>query len=210
MVWAMGVLGMQDALIRLLQFENKVKQAQPSGSCEYDERWPYFVTAIRNEIDPADVPDRLDREIHTLKSKYHIPESYVNPDRTTDVEKNEEEELNQKAWYFKEERSKNPFMTLKEEWTLFVDYFYYDRPRMHALLKESILTEKDNYNYLSIEIPVHSSMQEKWLNEDRLGELKSLFEEMCSYPATDYDIKLVYGDNYESIDYDFFETGVGY
>lgn len=210
MVWAMGVLGMQDALIRLLQFENKVKQAQPSGSCEYDERWLYFVTAIRNEIDPADVPDRLDREIHTLKSKYHIPESYVNPDRTTDVEKNEEEELNQKAWYFKEERSKNPFMTLKEEWTLFVDYFYYDRPCMHALLKESILTEKDNYNYLSIEIPVHSSMQEKWLNEDRLGELKSLFEEMCSYPATDYDIKLVYGDNYESIDYGIFKTGVGY
>lgn len=207
MVWAMGVLGMQDALIRLLQFENKVKEALPSERCEFDERWPHFVTAIKNEIDPDGAPDRLDREIYTLKSKYYIPVSYVHPDWVAGVNE-EEEDLNQKAWCFEDERSKNPFMTLKEEWTLFVEYFYYDRPRMQALLKESILTEKDSY--LSIEIPVHNNMQEEWLNQGRLRELKSLFEEMCSYPATDYDIKLIHGDNYESIDYGIFQTGIGH
>ena len=72
LVWAMGVLGMQDALVRLLQFENRVKErskVEDENGVE-KQSWPAFVYAIKNEIDPSDSDNRLRDEILAYESRF--------------------------------------------------------------------------------------------------------------------------------------------
>lgn len=197
MVWAMGVLGMQDSLIRLLEFENKVKASQFDNNCSAEVRWPYFVTAIKDGIDPGGVPDRLEREIQAFKEKHGLPESHVIPNHLLNSEEEiqasadseTDDDLKQRAWYFNDELSKNPFMTLPEEWALFVESYFYDRPRLQAVLSGAKITEEMGFYY--IEIPVKSEYHEEWLRRIMLNEIQGTFGKLCSFSRNEYDIIVV-------------------
>lgn len=205
MVWAMGVLGMQDSLIRLLEFENKVKASQLDDNCNIEERWPYFVTSIKDRIDPGGVPDRLEREIKAFKAKQKLPESSVILNHTLNEEEIQaftdseiDDEQKQRTWYFNDELSMNPFMTLQEQWALFIKVFYYDRPRLQSLLEGASFT--DDLGVIIIEIPIHNNLQEEWFRRNIMEEVKNTFAEMCSYSRNEYDIILVKADDFEIID----------
>jgi hypothetical protein len=196
MVWAMGILGMQDSLIRLLEFENKVKASQLDDICSAEVRWPHFVTAIKDGIDPGGVPDRLEREIQAFKAKHGLPESHIIPNHllngeeiqaSTDSET--DDDLKQRAWYFNDELSKNPFMTMQEEWALFVESFFYDRPRLQAVLSGAKITEE--MGFYCIEISVKSKYHEEWLRRIMLNEIQETFGKLCSFSRNEYDIIMV-------------------
>lgn len=207
MIWAMGVLGMQDALIRLLGFENRIKEVQSTEDLDFEDKWLHFVVSIKNEIDPEGASGRLESEISAMRAKCGTI-NYVQPIQLMDEERFEhtdtriDDDYEQKVWYFNDERSKNPFMTLKEEWMLFVESFYYDRPRLQALMKSARLTEE--WGFLSIQIVVQNDAQENWLNQNGiLTEIKDSFQNNCSYPMTEYDISIIRSENFEYITYQF-------
>lgn len=203
MVWAMGVLGMQDPLIRLLEFENKVKASQLDDNCSTEVRWPHFVTAIKDGIDPESIPDRLEREILAFKEKHGLPESHVIPNHLLNGEEENQaftdseidDDLKQRAWYFNDELSKNPFMTLQEEWAQFVKVYFYDRPRLQRLLEKTTFT--DDLGFIIIEIPVYNDIQEKWFRGGILEEIKNTFAGVCSHSRNEYDIILLKAEDYE-------------
>lgn len=199
MVWAMGVLGMQDSLIRLLEFENKVKASQLDDNCSTEVRWPHFVTAIKDGIDPGGVPDRLEREIQAFKEKHGLSESHVIPNQLLngeeEIDSEIDDDLKQRAWYFNDELSKNPFMTLQEEWALFVKVYFYDRPRLQRLLEKTTFT--DDLGFIIIEIPVHNDIQEKWFRGGILEGIKNTFAGVCSHSRNEYDIILQKAEDYE-------------
>ena len=63
MIWAMGVLGMQDALIRLLEFRDKVmSKVQNVHVKDSQDSWPIFVSNMKLEIDPFLDPDITEKE----------------------------------------------------------------------------------------------------------------------------------------------------
>ena len=63
MIWAMGVLGMQDALIRLLDFlERIMRTVQDVHVNDDQDRWPIFVAYMKLEIDPFEDIDIIEKE----------------------------------------------------------------------------------------------------------------------------------------------------
>ena len=206
MIWAMGVLGMQDALIRLLGFENRIKENQSTEELDMEDKWSHFVTAIKNEIDPEGVSGRLEREISAMRAKCGIynfgkPSQLMDEDeKSEDTDTWIDDNYEQKVWYYNDERSKNPFMTLKEEWMLFVEVFYYDRPRLQALMMNARLSEE--WGFLNIQLVVHNNAQEDWLKQNGiLKEIKDSFQDICSYPISEYDISIIRSENFEYITY---------
>lgn len=204
MVWAMGVLGMQDALVRLLEFENKVKDTLRDEGVGFEDKWPYFVTVIKEGIDPQGFDNRLETEIRLFKDKVYTPESGLFSNAVNDEDAaqriigvEDSDDYEQRAWYFRDELSKNPFMTLQEEWLLFVESFFYDRPRLHALSQKASFSDDMLFHY--IEIPVQNNMQEEWLRAGVLDEIKNTFEKLCNYPRNEYDIILVKTEDFETI-----------
>ena len=209
MVWAMGVLGMQDALIRLLDFENKVKDAMLKERPDFEIKWPYFVTAIKEGIDPQRFNYRLETETRLYKDKVFTPETGLIPDAVIDgdtiqrvIGTDKSEDSEQRAWYFRDELSKNPFMTLQEEWALFVESHFYDRPRLQALLKKTSFSDDMGFHY--IEIPVQSNIHEEWFRAGALDEIKNTFEKLSNYSRNEYDIVLVRTESFKKVDYGYY------
>ena len=63
MIWAMGVLGMQDALVRLLEFRDKVmSKVQNVHVNNSQDSWPIFVSNMKLEIDPFVDLDIIEKE----------------------------------------------------------------------------------------------------------------------------------------------------
>lgn len=64
MIWAMGVLGMQDALARLLEFLDKLATTVSKfmDADKSQEHWPLFVANLKLQIDPFSDPDILEKE----------------------------------------------------------------------------------------------------------------------------------------------------
>lgn len=63
MIWAMGVLGMQDALVRLVYFMDRVMGAVENAPADEDhQRWPTFVDCLKQEINPFLPPDIFEEE----------------------------------------------------------------------------------------------------------------------------------------------------
>lgn len=150
MIWAMGELGMQDALVRLMVFVNTVKKNVDNKSLRSIEyAWISFLRIIKKQID------------------------------STGEKRNER--------IFSDQQSETPFMSLKEEWTMFVDCFYHDKPRLHGLLGNASIQE--SHGYRAIIIPVHNTSEEKWINM-LLDVIRNLFETKTRYQATDYEIRI--------------------
>lgn len=200
MVWAMGVLGMQDALVRLLEFEDNVKKSIPEGILKSDS-WPYFVAAIKDAVNHTDYDKRIETEKIAYEKATEMKIGEQSPFNVSsillDAEMNNDDD-EQKEWYFYDELSKHPLMTLEEEWDLFVESFYYDRPRLQNVLKQAIVSNKGNYQ--EIAVPVRNDMQESWLLNGPLDGIKRGFEDHTRYAGTDFDIKLQHTDDYQVIE----------
>lgn len=63
MIWAMGVLGMQDALVRLLDFLDKIMcTVQNVHVKDGEDGWPILVANIKLDIDPSEDNSIFERE----------------------------------------------------------------------------------------------------------------------------------------------------
>ena len=63
MIWAMGVLGMQDALVRLLKFNDKLMNTVDDVYRKGEhESWPILVATLKLEINPFEDLDILEKE----------------------------------------------------------------------------------------------------------------------------------------------------
>ena len=190
MVWAMGVLGMQDALVRLLEFENKVKGSVPR-QVDYDEAWASFVTAIKDSLDPDAGGDQLGEEKKALHdaepNRFSTPvgEQLQDEDHPAFMENNvkSEEKL------FRKRQAENPDMSLAEEWRLFAECFYSDKPRLQNILLDAEFSQEDGSEVISI--PVQNAFQEDWLRAGPLDEITSLFKQKTRFfPSSHYSITL--------------------
>ena len=209
-VWAMGVLGMQDALIRLLNFENRVKERSKTEDETGQEipSWPLFVTAIKDEIDPSDYDNRLRDETLAYESRHKLVYySLINDD--IDIEQSDyvpqetsqefiqiktEDDL-MKEWYYQEATSKNLYLTPEQEWGFYIDSFFYDRPNILSLLKDAVLIQKDPTTIVVV-ITVHNAEQEYRMNEGVIQEIQSHYKGRSLYK---YCIDINKTDDY----YDF-------
>ena len=205
MVWAMGVLGLQDALVRLLDFENRVKEDVQSrerndATGDYlENRWFRFFATIKESIKPEGYSVRFEMEKagylakHDLvfDGKNHNDEQNPLDDFTVDGKKEYDET------YYYEKCLKNPFMSLQEEWILFVDCFYRNRPELHNLLKSAYVTLEDDIH--KIIILVRDKQQADWIMDGPLQEINNSFGTKTTFSETEYRIILRYTDDYGSI-----------
>lgn len=181
MVWAMGQLGMQDALVHLLEFENKVKEKVPKDS-DYENAQAYFVAAIKDAIEPNNDMDRLSTERENLQKalRDHFgpiinePEEYPVTKSVTIGD------------LFEKKLEDNPEMSLKDEWDFFADCFYNDKPRLQAMMKEAHVTEELGRSVIIL--PVRSSFQLDWLLAGPLDEMRELFARKTTRKESDYTI----------------------
>ena len=205
MVWAMGVLGMQDALVRLLDFENRVKEEVQSreGNDKTDDylenKWFRFFAVIKEAIKPEGYSMRFEMEKAGDLAKHNLYSDRENHNdeqcSLDDCAVDGEEEYDE-AYYY-EKCLKNPFMSLQEEWRLFVDCFYNDKPRLHELLKSAYVTLEDDIH--RIIIPVRDKRQADWIMDGPLQEISNSFGTKTTFSETEYRIILRYTDDYGSI-----------
>ena len=225
MVWAMGVFGMQDELVRLLEYENRVKEhlsilswkKEPEGSdiypgeteeilLQYDE-WPCFMATVRHAIAPeSDFDALIKREsieymektgsvfLSQTKEPFKTDSAWVEG-MDIDEEDDPKDAPEEKEWYYREEQERKPFMTVEEEWTLYVDCFYDHRPRLQGMLKDAVITEHDQFT--EIAIPVENEFQEGWLTYGPwpLARIRRDFEEHSYNSSTSFDIIIKRTDN---------------
>ena len=201
MVWAMGVLGMQDELVRLLEFENRVKAATPDNMKGADA-WPYFVVAIKKELDPDGEVD-LEEEKRICDEKEYRRYVYSGEFDNIDEQKpsilcysrmNDEEETSWKDVQFKERRDALPSLSLKDEWILFSEIFYDDRPRLQNVLNSATVSEDGDKHI--IEIPVYNQFQEDWFKGGPLDEIETLYRTKCGHPEDNFLITIKHSDDY--------------
>ena len=192
MVWAMGVLGMQDALVRLLEFENKVKENTPKDVHGF-EAWAYFVTAIKDQIDPFGDPYRLAKE---LESCNKAEQQYFG---LSDGEESIYEDLPvvSEGQLFRTALDEKPDMTLSEEWTLFAEAFYKDNPRLQSYLLDAEIVLDGGIEV--IVIPVFNALQEDWFKAGPLDEIRELFERKTRFPRSHYSITIKRKDPDENL-----------
>ncbi len=188
MVWAMGVLGMQDELVRLLEFENRVKAAVPDNITAPDV-WPYFVVAIKDELNPKSKGDlEVEQELYRKKGTFIdlSPREFDDKDELEVVEEKPSKDNMSKDSLFKERMEALPAMSVKDEWILFCEIFLDDRPRLQNVLKSATVSE-DGDNHI-IAIPVRNRFQEDWLKAGPLDEIRALYHAKCGHPEENVQI----------------------
>ena len=202
MVWAMGVLGMQDALVRLLDFENRVKErvaavdrASVSVTCPEDE-WFLFFAAVKEAIEPEGFPERLKKEKDGYLSRYALENQEhevcgLRDEYDFDDEQAVPSVCGESNFYDKCMR--NPFMTLQEEWDLFVDCFYIHEPHLYGILKSARVVQEDGI--YKIVIHVQDRQEEFFLMEGPLQSIINSFAEKTTFDETEYRIILRPADN---------------
>lgn len=203
MVWAMGVLGMQDALVRLLDFENRVKETARAADRASvsdvgpEDRWFRFFAAVKEAIEPEGYSERLKKEKDGYRSRhaleydshedYGLLEECVFEDGQIDPSLYEES-------CFYDKCMRDPFMTLKEEWDLFADCFYSHQPRLHGLLKSAQVVQEDGIS--KIIIRVKDQREEFCLMEGPLQRIINSFRERTTFDETEYRIILRFTDDF--------------
>lgn len=202
MVWAMGVLGMQDALVRLLDFENRVKEtarafdSASASNAGPENKWFQFFAAVKETIEPEGLPERLNKEKDGFRSRHaqedqgHEVYGFLDE---YDFEDGQAAPSVRGESSFYDKCMRNPFMTLQEEWDLFVDCFYIHEPHLSGILKSARVVQEDGI--YKIVIHVQDRQEEFFLMEGPLQGIINSFAEKTTFDEKEYRIILRPADN---------------